>query len=91
MIDVPLNERELEFLETHVHFRHARSATDLLLGVLCPMIDPIAEERRVYEAWRENARHSIEIGYQECLEGRTVDGAAAFERVRLRIERRGLP
>jgi len=86
VIEVSLNENESMYLDARLRLGNARSAADLMLSALRSMIDPVAEERRAYEAWREEVRRGIEIGHQECLAGDTVDGEEAMERIRLELE-----
>lgn len=88
VIDVPLNEREIEYLTQRVRWRGAPNAGELLRCALRSMIDPRAEQARTYEAWKEYVRRAIEVGYEQCLRGELVDGDAVFERLRLRIEAR---
>ena len=44
-----------------------------------------------YDEDRQNWREQIERGWQEAQRGELVDGAAAFRRIRTRLEKAGRP
>ncbi|MCY2959540.1 MAG: type II toxin-antitoxin system RelE/ParE family toxin [Planctomycetota bacterium] len=88
MIEVPLDAREQAYLAARMRSEGTANAGDVLLGALRYLMDPAAEEQRAYDAWREETRHSIEVGYQECLEGETVDGEEFMEQLRHELEAR---
>lgn len=87
-IEVSLNGREREFVDQQLRSGRAASEGDVLRAALQVLMECEAEDRRQYEAWRDEARRTIEVRYQRALEGGFVDGEAAFERVRRRMEER---
>lgn len=89
VIDVPLNDREVEYLTKRVRWRGAPSAGELLRCALRSMIDPRAEAVRAYEAWKDYVRRSIDKADADSRSGNTVDGEEFMEELRLRIKARG--
>lgn len=87
-MDIPLNRKQLEYIEEQIRSGRAASQEEVLREGLQLLMDRDAEERRKYEAWRDETRRKIEIGYQQSLSGEMVDGEEAFEQLRLQIEAR---
>jgi Arc/MetJ-type ribon-helix-helix transcriptional regulator len=87
-IDIALTGPEKEYVDQQIRSGRASSEGEVLREALQFMMDSEAAERRKYDAWRENARRRIEIGHQQCLDGNTVDGEAALERIRLALQER---
>ncbi len=84
-MDVPLNAKEAEYVAELVRSGRAASEGEVLREALQYRMEHACGDGLESEQWREAARRSIEIGHQECLEGKTVDGETALERMRLRI------
>ena len=87
-MEVPLNAEEYGYVEARIGSGRATSAGEVLRGALQFLMEQEAEGRREYEAWREEARRTIEVRYQRAFEGEFIDGESAFERVRERMEKR---
>ena len=87
-MDVPLNEREKAYIQEQIRSGQAASLEEILRAGLQLLMERDAEERRKYEAWREEARRKIEIGYQQAIAGELIDGEEALERLRLEMEAR---
>lgn len=87
-IDVSLNGREREFIEAEIRAGRASSEGDVLRDALRLLMDRQSDGCRNHEDWLVATRRTIELRYQRALEGGFVDGEAAFERVRQRMEER---
>lgn len=87
-MDVPLNQKELAYIQEQVRSGRASSEGEVLREGLQLLMERDAEERRKYEAWREETRRNIDIGYQQMLDGDTVDGDEFLEELRLELEMR---
>jgi Arc/MetJ-type ribon-helix-helix transcriptional regulator len=84
-IEISLTGPEREYVDQQIRSGRAASEGEVLREALQFRMEHEREDRDESEQWREAARRSIEIGHQECLDGKTVDGEAALERMRLRI------
>ena len=87
-MDVPLNRKQLEYIEEQIRSGRAASQEEVLREGLQLLMDRDAEERRKYEEWKANVRRNIDIGYQQMLDGDTVDGDEFLEELRLELEAR---
>jgi Arc/MetJ-type ribon-helix-helix transcriptional regulator len=87
-IEISLTGPEREYVDQQIRAGRAGSEGEVLREALQFRIDHGAEEDRNYAAWRDETRRTIELRYQRALEGGFVDGEAAFERVRIRMEQR---
>jgi len=87
-MDVPLNRKQLDYIDEQIRSGRAGSQEEVLREGLQLLMERDAEERRKYEAWREETRRNIEIGYQQLLAGDTVDGEEFLEELRLELEAR---
>jgi putative addiction module CopG family antidote len=87
-MDVPLNEREKAYIQEQIRSGQAASEEEVLRAGLQLLMQREAEDRRAYDAWREEARRKIEIGYQQAIAGELIDGEEAFARARVKMEAR---
>ena len=87
-MDLPLNRKQLEYIEEQIRSGRAASQEEVLRDGLQLLMERDAEERRKFEEWKANVRRNIDVGYQQMLDGDTVDGEEAFEQLRLEIEAR---
>ena len=89
--EISLTGPEREYVDRQIRSGRAASEGEVLREALRFQMEHDAEDVRKYEAWRNDARRTIELRYQRALEGGFVEGEAAFERVRLRMEERWGP
>ncbi len=87
-MDVPLNRKQLEYIEEQIRSGRAASQEEVLREGLQLLMERDAEERRKYEEWKAAVRRNIDIGYQQMLDGDTVDGDEFLEELRLELEAR---
>ena len=90
-IEISLSGPEREYVDQRIRSGRASSEGEVLREALQLLMDRDSEDRRQYEAWRAETQRTIELRYQRALEGGFVDGEAAFERVRQRMEDRWRP
>jgi len=87
-IEISLSGPEREYVDQQIRSGRAASEGEVLREALQRRIEQDAEGRGEDERWRDETRRTIEARYQRALEGGFVDGEAAFERVRIRMEQR---
>jgi Arc/MetJ-type ribon-helix-helix transcriptional regulator len=83
---VPLNRRQLEFIEEQIRSGRAASQEEILREGLELLMERDAEERRTSEAWCEDARQKIEEAYQESFTEEGIDGHTLLEALRVELE-----
>ncbi len=87
-IEISLSGPEREYVDQQIRSGRAASESEVLREALQFRMEHASGEATSYEQWQDAARRSIEVGHQECLDGKTVDGEEALERMRLRIAAR---
>lgn len=85
-MEIELTRGEIAFIERKVRSGEFANEIEVLKEGLRALKEQSIEERRAYEAWREDARRKIDEGYEECLRGETLDGEEVFERALLRLD-----
>lgn len=85
-MEVPLNRKQLEYIEEQIRTGRAASQEEILREGLQLLMDRDAQERRQYEAWREDARQKIEEAYQESLTEEGIDGPTLLEELRVELD-----
>jgi len=87
-IEISLTGPEREYVDQQIRSGRAASEGEVLRDALQFRMEHEAEDRQRDDAWRAETRRTIEYRYQRALEGGFVDGEAAFERVRQRMDAR---
>jgi antitoxin ParD1/3/4 len=87
-MDLSLTAEQLQFIEQKLKTGRYKTAADVVRDGLQRLMEQEAAEGRLADVWRSQVREKIEEGWAEAERGECVDGEAAFDQLKKRIEDR---